>query len=116
MVSLTGWFKRVRLSPLPAPPPCSAVADHAPQKQPEDYEHALAALAFDIQKRQTRLSELRLRERRATLLVSLYALALWAAWAAVWYADLLPVLSGRARNSAVERAAQAVPVFGGPVV
>ncbi|KAI0942041.1 hypothetical protein AcW1_009635 [Taiwanofungus camphoratus] len=95
MVSLTGWFKR---------------------KQPEDYEHALAALAFDIQKRQTRLSELRLRERRATLLVSLYALALWAAWAAVWYADLLPVLSGRARNSAVERAAQAVPVFGGPVV
>ncbi|PCH35157.1 hypothetical protein WOLCODRAFT_166080 [Wolfiporia cocos MD-104 SS10] len=95
MVSLFGWFKK---------------------GQPDDYEQILASLALDIQKRQTLLSEIRLRERRATLLFSVYALAFWAAWSALWYEELLPNISGHTQNSAFERAVKALPVYAGPVV
>ena len=76
----------------------------------------LALLALDIQKRQQHLSEIRLRERRTTLLFSVYALALWAAYVSLWYADFVPTLSGHARYSKYEKSVQAVPVFLGPIV
>ena len=86
------------------------------QNRPEDYEQVLALLALDIQKRQERLSEIRLRERRTTLLFSVYALALWVAYVSLWYADLVPTLSGHARYSKFEKSVEAVPVFLGPIV
>ncbi|OBZ67734.1 Protein lunapark [Grifola frondosa] len=86
------------------------------KNQPEDYEELLATLALDIQKRQTRLSEIRLRERRSTLLFSVYALALWLAYTSLWYTNLLPKLTSHSRNSNFERTAEAVPVFVGPIV
>ena len=76
----------------------------------------LELLALDIQKRQTRLSEIRLRERRTTLLFSVYALALWAAYVALWYTNFVPNLSGHPRYSKFEKSVQVVPVFLGPVV
>ncbi|KZT04546.1 uncharacterized protein LAESUDRAFT_728038 [Laetiporus sulphureus 93-53] len=95
MVSFFGWFKK---------------------SKPEDYEQVLASLALDIQKRQTRLSEIRLRERRSTLYFSLVAVALWASWSGLWYAGLLPNVSGHNRNSSFERTAKGVPVFLGPIL
>ncbi|KAJ7764688.1 hypothetical protein B0H16DRAFT_1525381 [Mycena metata] len=62
-------------------------------------ESVLAALANDIAKRQTLLSEIRRRERKATALVTLYTLA-------VLSASTLP--SGRSANG-IERAARALP-------
>ncbi|KAH9888032.1 hypothetical protein C8Q73DRAFT_748380 [Cubamyces lactineus] len=91
----SGWFKK---------------------NQPEDYEQALAALARDIQKRQTHLSEIRLRERRATLLFSVYALLLWIIYTSMWYKDFIPTLTAHSRNSQFERTVEAVPVFVGPIV
>jgi endoplasmic reticulum junction formation protein lunapark len=76
----------------------------------------LALLALDIQKRQERLSEIRLRERRSTLLFSIYAISLWVAYVSLWYTDLVPTLSGHARYSKYEKSVQAVPVFLGPIV
>lgn len=84
------------------------------QKDPEDFEQALAVLSRDIQKRQTRLNEIRLRERRSTLLFSVYALLLWIAYTALWYTGLLPNLT-RYRGS-VRRTIEGVPVFVGPIV
>lgn len=55
----------------------------------EDYEQVLASLALSIQKRQTRLSEIRLRERRATLLVTSWAFFLWVAYVALWWAGAI---------------------------
>lgn len=86
------------------------------KSQPEDYEQVLALLALDIQKRQEQLSEIRLRERRATLLFSVYAIASWAVYVSLWYTDLVPTLSGHARYSQFERSIQAIPVFIGPIV
>lgn len=86
------------------------------KNRPEDYEQVLALLALDIQKRQERLSEIRLRERRTTLLFSVYALALWVAYVSLWYTDLVPTLSGHARYSKFEKSVEAVPVFLGPIV
>ncbi|EPT02175.1 hypothetical protein FOMPIDRAFT_1160688 [Fomitopsis schrenkii] len=93
------------------------------KSKPEDYEQVLALLANDIAKRQQSLSEIRLRERRSTLLFSVYALALWGLWVSLWYADylpnvstLLPGVAGHARGSRWERTAKSVPVFVGPIV
>ncbi|CCM02161.1 uncharacterized protein FIBRA_04239 [Fibroporia radiculosa] len=95
MVSFLGWFSR---------------------KKSEDYGQVLESLKLDIQKRQTRLSEIRLRERRSTLLFSVYALAFWAIWSGLWYAKLLPNLSGHDRRSKFEKAVKSIPVFVGPIV
>jgi hypothetical protein len=86
------------------------------KKEPEDYEQILASLALDIQKRQTRLSEIRLRERRTTLLFSVYALALWVAYLSLWYTDLVPTLSNHPRYSKFEKSVEAAPVFLGPIL
>lgn len=90
--------------------------DPATQKEPEDYEQILASLALDIQKRQTRLSEIRLRERRATLLVTMYTLAFWTAYLTMWYTNVLPNLSGHKPNSAFEKFVKGAPVLVGPIL
>lgn len=83
------------------------------QKPDDDFETVLANLASDIQKRQLKLSEIRLRERRSTLLVTLYTFAAWGLYSAVWYTGFLG--PDRTANS-VDRAARAVPVFVGPIL
>lgn len=90
-----------------------ALLFHDLKSEPEDYEQILASLAIDIQKRQTRLSEIRLRERRATLVVTLYALAAWGAYVSAWYMGLLPNLYG---GNQPEKLAKGAPVFVGPVL
>ncbi|KAJ7705135.1 hypothetical protein B0H16DRAFT_1636709 [Mycena metata] len=83
------------------------------EKPPDDYESVLAALANDIAKRQTLLSEIRARERKATTLVTLYTLAAYLLYLAVWYFGF--VAAGRNANG-IERAARALPLFFGPIL
>ncbi|KAJ6513452.1 hypothetical protein C8R45DRAFT_963712 [Mycena sanguinolenta] len=84
-------------------------------EKPPDDESVLAALAGDIQRRQTLLSEIRARERTASTLVTLYTLAAWLAYVGVWYFGF--VSGGRGgRTGGVERAARALPVFVGPIL
>ncbi|KAG5642493.1 hypothetical protein DXG03_002717 [Asterophora parasitica] len=85
------------------------------KKNDEDYETVLSALASDIQKRQIQLSEIRLRERRSTLLVTLYTLAGWAVYVSLWYLGAVPNGSGR-HGSGIEKAVKGAPVVIGPVV
>ncbi|KAF8176241.1 hypothetical protein K438DRAFT_2022720, partial [Mycena galopus ATCC 62051] len=84
-------------------------------EKPPDDESVLAALARDIQRRQTLLSEIRARERTATALVTLYTLAAWLAYVAVWYFGFVSGGHGR-RVGGVERALRALPVFVGPIL
>ena len=86
------------------------------QTESEDFEQVLATLAEDIQNRQKRLSEIRLRERRTTLLVSVYALLTWIAYTSLWYMDFIPQLTTHPRRSKYERTVKGVPVFVGPIV
>ena len=86
------------------------------QTKEEDYETILSNLANDIQKRQVKLSEIRLRERRTTLLVTMWTLAGWAAYVSAWYMALLPSFSGRGPNSKWERGLESVPVLLGPLL
>lgn len=85
------------------------------QKKDEDYETILSNLAIDIHKRQVKLSEIRLRERRATLLVTLYTLAAWVAYVGIWYSGIR-VFGGNARSSQAEKALRAAPTVIGPIV
>ncbi|KAI0027328.1 hypothetical protein K488DRAFT_61928 [Vararia minispora EC-137] len=91
MAWFSGWFKK---------------------PEPEDYEEVLSALKVDIEKRRTRLSEIRLRERRATLLTTLYALAAWGVYVSLWYIDALPRF-GFSRS--VEHALKLALAFLGPI-
>jgi len=85
------------------------------QTNDEDYEDALAAIALDIQKRQTRLSEIRLRERRATLLTTIYALAVWAVYVTVWYmGGISNPLGHQRQKTGLGKALTAAPVVIGP--
>ena len=88
------------------------------QKSEEDYETVLSNLANDIQKRQTQLSDIRLRERRSTLVVTLYTLAAWVGYLSLWYMNALPDLrDGKyIRNGSTEKALKGLPVIIGPIV
>ncbi|KAF5383871.1 hypothetical protein D9757_007431 [Collybiopsis confluens] len=86
------------------------------KRKEEDYETALSALVADIKKRQLHLSEIRLRERRATLLVTLYTLAAWVAYVSLWYIDLLPYFGGRHARRGGQRFLGALPVLLGPII
>ncbi|KAF8518271.1 hypothetical protein BU17DRAFT_76178 [Hysterangium stoloniferum] len=77
----------------------------------EDYEQVLASIALSIQKRQTRLSELRLRERRATLLVTTWTFAAWAGYVALWWAGIIGV-----RGQTMRSVGWGLPVVVGPVI
>ncbi|KAF8804825.1 hypothetical protein BYT27DRAFT_7258855 [Phlegmacium glaucopus] len=84
----------------------------------EDYETILSNLANDIQKRQLKLSEIRLRERRSTLLATLYTLGVWVAYVSVWYWDSLPAISKweTISNPRVAKGVKFLPVIFGPVI
>ncbi|TEB32138.1 hypothetical protein FA13DRAFT_1687368 [Coprinellus micaceus] len=91
------------------------------QKPEEDYETILSNLANDVQKAQVKLSEIRLRERRSTLLVTAYTLAAWAAYASLWYMNVLPNLPHASerrtvRDVKVDRAVKFLPVVIGPII
>jgi hypothetical protein len=85
---------------------------------PEDFEQVLAALQDDINKRETRLSEIRLRERRITLLVTLYTVGFWVVYVSVWYTNpgLLPLLAAKESTHPLEKFVKGVPVATGPII
>jgi hypothetical protein len=85
------------------------------QKGPEDYEEVLSALALDIHKRQSRLAEIRLRERRATLLVTLYAIAVWGVYVALWYGGFVHIGEGR-KMEGLWKVVKGAPIVVGPVL
>ncbi|KJA21000.1 hypothetical protein HYPSUDRAFT_141445 [Hypholoma sublateritium FD-334 SS-4] len=88
------------------------------KKGEEDYETILSNLADDIQKRQLKLSEIRLRERRSTLLVTLYTLAAWVAYVSLWYLNILPDLNRGQLGTrpSIGKAIKAAPVIIGPII
>lgn len=71
-----------------------------------------------MQKRQTGLSEIRLRERRASLLVTLYALAGWVLYVSIWYIEALPKFGEEKtpRDRKFAKAVKGLPVVIGPIV
>ncbi|KZP06486.1 hypothetical protein FIBSPDRAFT_1053512 [Athelia psychrophila] len=81
-----------------------------------DYAQVLASHASDIRKRQSRLLEIRTSERRETLFVTLWPLAIWVVYFSAWYTSMLPNLSGHAQKSWFEKAAKATPVVVGPII
>ncbi|KAK7057389.1 protein lunapark [Favolaschia claudopus] len=85
--------------------------------KPPDDESVLATLARDIHRRQTLLSEIRARERTTTALVTLYTIAAWLVYVAVWYFGFVTTVgrNGKGRGAAVERAVRALPVIVGPI-
>lgn len=64
---------------------------HVKQKPELDYETLLQTLSQSIQDKQQHLSEIKLRERRSTLLVTLYLIAFWIIYAILWWVDYLPL-------------------------
>ncbi|KAF9445216.1 hypothetical protein P691DRAFT_805977 [Macrolepiota fuliginosa MF-IS2] len=88
------------------------------KKKEEDYETVLASLASDIQKRQVKLSEIRLREKRSTLLATIYTLLAWLIYTGLWYWNVLPswFQSAAGHHAMVERIARGLPVFIGPII
>jgi len=84
--------------------------------EPDDYEQILASIELDIQERQTRLSEIRLRERRTTLKVTLYTLGFWVVYVSLWYAQFLPGFNRQRPDAAFEKFVKGVPVLIGPIL
>ncbi|KAG8957531.1 hypothetical protein FRC00_003824 [Tulasnella sp. 408] len=86
---------------------------------PDDYERVLASLSLSISSAQTRLSEIRLRERRSTLLVTLYAIGFWMLYVLLWW-TVLPRYQLWAYHSRDDRAIQGiikgVPAVVGPIL
>jgi hypothetical protein len=89
-----------------------------PQKKDDDFETVLASLASDIHKRQVKLSEIRLREKRSTLLATTYTLLAWLIYTTLWYLNALPSLfsSTVGRPGMFERVLRGLPVFIGPIM
>jgi endoplasmic reticulum junction formation protein lunapark len=88
------------------------------QTQPEDFESILSGLVDNIEKRETRLSEIRLRERRVTLLVTLYTVGFWVTYVSVWYTNpgILPIITGYDRSNTLEKFVKGSPVALGPIL
>ncbi|KZO94282.1 hypothetical protein CALVIDRAFT_501904 [Calocera viscosa TUFC12733] len=82
-------------------------------KKSDDYENALSKLAESIDTKKAQLADIRLRERRATLLFTLYSLLLWIVYTGAWYLELLPGSWGRTR---VLKVLRALPVGAVPVI
>ncbi|KZT51852.1 hypothetical protein CALCODRAFT_459940 [Calocera cornea HHB12733] len=82
-------------------------------KKPDDYENVLSRLAESIDTKKAQLADIRLRERRASLLFTLYSLFLWIAYTAVWYLQLLPRSWSR---TDVLKVLSALPVGAVPVI
>ena len=60
------------------------------QAAPTDYETVLSRLSSDITEAKQHLSEIRLRQRRVSLLINLYGVILWLVWCGLWYFQKLP--------------------------
>ncbi|KLO16983.1 hypothetical protein SCHPADRAFT_868710 [Schizopora paradoxa] len=84
------------------------------KKEPEDYDQILSSLALDIQKRQAKLADIRLRERRTTTLVTLYAIATWVTYIGAWYLGMLPRAIASSGGSA--SFVKWLPIFLGPIL
>ncbi|KAK4684072.1 endoplasmic reticulum junction formation protein lunapark, partial [Tremellales sp. Uapishka_1] len=85
--------------------------------QPTDYETLLAHLSTEIQEAKTHLSEIRLRERRLSLLLMLYGVAAWSFWTGLWYLHALPFgLVGWTNDGVEARAASLAGIALGPIV
>lgn len=61
-----------------------------PQSSTPDYETVLSRLSSEISDAKIHLSEIRLRERRFSLLINLYGFGLWALWVGLWWIGGLP--------------------------
>jgi len=86
-------------------------------QEPENYEDILENLRLSIQSRQARLSEIRLRERRMTLLLTTYAFAAWALYLALWFVGWLPDVQGlHSTTPTLRKAAFGAPVIIGPIM
>jgi endoplasmic reticulum junction formation protein lunapark len=91
------------------------------QKEPENYEQVLESLRLSITSRQSRLAEIRQRERRASLWVTLYLLLAWVVYSAFWYMGWIASLFGRGHHYGqedgyVKKALMMTPAVVGPVV
>lgn len=62
----------------------------ASKKAPVDYDTVLSRLSSEIAEAKTNLSEIRLRQRRISLLVTVYGVLLWFAWVALWWIGGIP--------------------------
>jgi len=82
-------------------------------KKSDDYENVLSKLAESIDKKKAQLADIRLRERRTTLLFTLYSFFLWVAYTAAWYLELLPRSWG---TTDVLKVLKALPVGAVPVI
>ncbi|KIY48335.1 hypothetical protein FISHEDRAFT_43606, partial [Fistulina hepatica ATCC 64428] len=82
----------------------------------EDFDTVLSVIATDIHKREVRLSEIRLRERRLALVVTMYAAAAWFAYVSMWYVGVVPSITGKSKYTSFERAVSGFPVAVGPIV
>lgn len=77
---------------LPSPPCFLPSSLPSPQQKPEvDFESLLQQLSTAIQDKQQRLSEIKLRERRTTLLFTVYAFGSWMLYAGLWWLNVLPL-------------------------
>ncbi|OCF44712.1 hypothetical protein I317_01401 [Kwoniella heveanensis CBS 569] len=86
------------------------------QSSSPDYETVLARLATDINEAKTHLSEIRLRERRISLLINLYGIGLWALWVGLWWVHGLPLgLIGLSHKDVEGKAVEIAGIAGGPI-
>jgi hypothetical protein len=76
----------------------------------QDYEAQLAALRIEIDRRNTQLAQIRHRQRRASLALTLYAAGAWLIYVLLWHFRLLPRLS----SSPVEMVLKTILPFLGP--
>ncbi|WWC85216.1 uncharacterized protein L201_000075 [Kwoniella dendrophila CBS 6074] len=83
---------------------------------PPDYETLLARLATDINEAKTHLSEIKLRERRVSLLINLYGIGLWAIWLGLYWVHGLPLgLIGLSQHDTEGKAIGVAGIALGPI-
>ena len=77
----------------------------------------LARLATEINDAKLHLSEVRLRERRYSLLLNAYGVGLWAIWFGLWWFQGIPWgLIGWYEGGSAARAAGVGGVVAGPIL
>jgi hypothetical protein len=77
----------------------------------------LARLASEINAAKQRLSEVRLRERRFSLLLNAYGVGMWAIWFGLWWFGGIPwALIGWSDDDTKARVLGLVGAIAGPVL
>jgi hypothetical protein len=110
-MGIFSWFSKVSFD-LPLARDKTDEKPSAP-----DYETLLSRLSSDISDAKIHLSEIRLRERRSALLITLYGLGLWALWAGLWWVGGLPFgLLGWDREGMEVKVVGAAGVGIGPIL